>query len=238
MTCVGTVVAINRYPVKSMAGEQLSQADLRWHGIDGDRQYAFVRTADTSRFPWLSARDLSELVLYRAAFGDRADPRRSGVDVLAPDDERYPLGAPALLARLAGDAGAALALLQMGRGLYDAMPVSVITTATHAALDAAHKAAIDPARFRTNIIIDSDAREGDWQACQLVFGDRDNPPRLLGSTPIPRCALITIDPATAVRDASILRTVAQDFDNRVGLYCAPAATGTIHIGDRVHVVPA
>lgn len=238
MKCVGTVVAINRYPVKSMAGERLSEADLRWHGIDGDRQYAFVRTADTSRFPWLSARDLSQLVLYRASFGDRADPRHSGVDVIAPDGRQYPLGAEALRERLSEDAGAPLALLQLGRGLYDAMPVSVITTATHVALDARHGAAIDPTRFRTNIIIDSDAREGDWQARQIVFGDRDDAARLLGITPIPRCALITIDPATATRDASILRTVAQEFGNRIGLYCAPAATGTIRVGDSVNVVDA
>ena len=84
---MGEVAALHRYPVKSMAGEALPQADLRWSGIDGDRQYAFVRADDRTRFPWLSARDLSRLVLYRPAFRDPADARRSPLDVTIPDGQ-------------------------------------------------------------------------------------------------------------------------------------------------------
>ena len=36
---IGRVTAIYRYPVKSMGGESLRSATLRWQGIDGDRQY-------------------------------------------------------------------------------------------------------------------------------------------------------------------------------------------------------
>ncbi len=32
---VGVVAALNRYPVKSMAGETLAEADLRWSGLRG-----------------------------------------------------------------------------------------------------------------------------------------------------------------------------------------------------------
>ena len=37
-SAIGEVAAIFRYPVKSMAGEQLEVAQMGWHGIEGDRR--------------------------------------------------------------------------------------------------------------------------------------------------------------------------------------------------------
>ena len=37
---IGHVEALFRYPVKSMAGERLEEANLGWHGLDGDRRLA------------------------------------------------------------------------------------------------------------------------------------------------------------------------------------------------------
>lgn len=71
---VGTVAALYRYPVKSMRGEAMERARLRWTGIDGDRQYAFYRAANASRSPWLTARQLAEMVLYAPRYADPADP--------------------------------------------------------------------------------------------------------------------------------------------------------------------
>jgi hypothetical protein len=53
---IGQIKAIFRYPVKSMAGEQLDSANLGWHGLDGDRRFAFRRIADEGGFPWLTAK--------------------------------------------------------------------------------------------------------------------------------------------------------------------------------------
>lgn len=236
MVAIGTVVELAIFPVKSMAGAHPAAAELRWKGVEGDRQYAFVRVNDITRFPWLSARDLSRLVLYRAAFDEPADARRSPVSVTTPEGERLPLGSPQLLERIARECGDDLRLLQSGRGLYDAMPVSVATTATHRAIDAAHGGVVDRARFRTNIVIDSGVREIDWSGRFLAFGERDHGARLLAGASIPRCALITIDPADASRDPAIMRTVARSFGNEVGVYCATAMPGTIHLGDSVHLI--
>ena len=35
---IGQVEAIFRYPVNSLRGEPLDLAQLRWHGLDGDRR--------------------------------------------------------------------------------------------------------------------------------------------------------------------------------------------------------
>ena len=55
MTVVGRVVALRRYPVKSMAAEELDGAEVSWHGLAGDRRWAFVRDGQVrSGFPWLT----------------------------------------------------------------------------------------------------------------------------------------------------------------------------------------
>ncbi|MDQ1742160.1 MAG: uncharacterized protein QOE23_499, partial [Pseudonocardiales bacterium] len=59
---VGTVALLTRYPVKSMRGEQLEVGKLRGTGLFGDRQYAFLRSNDRTRFPWLTGRQLPDLV--------------------------------------------------------------------------------------------------------------------------------------------------------------------------------
>ena len=40
---VGRVAGMWRYPVKSMAAEALEWADVGWHGVEGDRRWAFIR---------------------------------------------------------------------------------------------------------------------------------------------------------------------------------------------------
>src|SRR5260370_28128844 len=89
MEYLGTVKAIYRYPVKSMGGESLMSAHLRWPGIDGDRQYAFYRAENTSRFPWLTGRELPDLVTSSARYLEPDNPRHSAVRVRlgATEDE-------------------------------------------------------------------------------------------------------------------------------------------------------
>ena len=228
---VGTVAELARFPVKSMAGERPAAVELDWQGIEGDRQFAFYRTGDRGRFPWLSGRDLPELLLHRACFRHPENPRRSPVEVTTPDGAVLPLDDPRLLASLTARAGTPLALLQVGRGTYDSMPLSIVSTATHSALDAAHGRPLDPRRFRTNILVESAAPEAEWRGWRLGFGP--GAAELLVADGIPRCAIITVDPASGARDPSAMRTVAQGFGNMVGVYASPAKPGGIRLGDPV-----
>src|SRR6185369_6475691 len=61
---IGKVEAIFRYPVKSMGGERLEDAELGWHGLEGDRRLAFRKINDRGGFPWLTASKLADLVLF------------------------------------------------------------------------------------------------------------------------------------------------------------------------------
>src|SRR5512147_2315562 len=69
---LGHVRELVRYPVKSMAGTVTESAFLGWHGLDGDRRFAFRRLGDDSGFPWLTASRVHELILYHPAGRDES----------------------------------------------------------------------------------------------------------------------------------------------------------------------
>ena len=233
---MGRIVALRRYPVKSMRAEVLDTAALHWTGLHGDRQYAFCRAADRSDFPWLTGRQIPGLVLHTARYSDPSNPRLSRVRVTTPDGADYAIDDPELAQRLSEAVDGPVRLLRMGRGAFDAMPVSVITTSTGQAVSKAHRAPVALDRFRANLVIAPDdpaVTERDWLGRALVLGDDPDPPILRLDWLIPRCAMVAIDPVTAIRDASMLRTVVQRFGNEVGAYCAVQAPGRIRVGDRV-----
>jgi uncharacterized protein YcbX len=233
---VGHVSALNRFPVKSMAGERLAMAELDWQGIEGDRQYAFVRAANGTRFPWLTAREVPAMVLHHARFADPARPKRSAVMVETPDGATLSLHDPMLKAHLEEAAGEPAALIQVARGCYDSMPVSIQSSAGHAALEAAHGGMLDIDRFRINVIVESDLPATLWQGRRLAFGDEEDGAVVQCADPIARCVIVTIDPATGAKEPRVLRIVAQAFGNSYGVYSSPARPGLIRIGDPVRLV--
>jgi hypothetical protein len=112
MSIVGTVESVWRYPVKSMAGEEVEGAFLGFASLYGDRLFAFKSTASPKGFPYLTT-------LY-------AEPAELMVDVHTPSGELLSIDDPALLAMLGEgiDAANVLSLVQTDRALTDLRPVS------------------------------------------------------------------------------------------------------------------
>lgn len=225
---VGIVKALYRYPVKSMMGESVSEANLYWHGLDGDRRYAFVRGDVQSSFPWLSGRQIPEMLLYQPRFIDPDDVVNSAVEVTAPNGRSLPVTSPELLAELADLYGAEVNMINIGRGVFDSMPVSVMSTATADALNA------DFRRFRQNIVIETSSGEPfveeNWCGQTLTFGDKT---RVQLNRRIPRCVMVNVDPETAVKDPTILKNIAQNRENCVGVHASTEEPGHIAVGDAV-----
>jgi uncharacterized protein YcbX len=71
---VAVIRQFGRYPVKSMRGVSLAATTLTLQGVLADRRYAFVQTASRSSFPWLTARELPELLCYRTSV-EEASPQ-------------------------------------------------------------------------------------------------------------------------------------------------------------------
>src|SRR5687768_15371195 len=88
---LGRISALFRYPVKSMAGELLDVARLSWHGIEGDRRFAFRRLTDNSGFPWLIASKLPQLLLYKPFGLDSNTAELLPTHVRTPDGKEYEL---------------------------------------------------------------------------------------------------------------------------------------------------
>lgn len=158
---------------------------------------------------------------FAARYDKPADPIHSLVAVTDQDGAEFDIRDPTLAALLSDAAGTAVRLLRLGRGCFDAMAISVLTTTMAAAVERAHSGAVGIERFRANLVIepeDGGATEQDWFGRSIAVGAEGA--CLDAAWPIPRCAMVGIDAATGARDASIIQTVSQRFDNRVGAYCS------------------
>src|SRR5882724_8214516 len=127
---IGHVEAIFRYPVKSMGGERLEVAKLGWHGLEGDRRLAFRRMDDRSGFPWLTASQLPDLLLFAP------DPREAGAQgdlpthIRTPDGQAMPVFGDDLAAEVARRYGAPVQMTHLRHGIFDDATISVIASDT------------------------------------------------------------------------------------------------------------
>ena len=233
MTVVGRVVALRRYPVKSMAAEELDEIEVSWHGLAGDRRWAFIRDGQVrSGFPWLTIRQRPELAHYRPRLTEPERPNASAVLVRTPSGGELGVTDPALAASL----GAGVRVIKQDRGVFDTFPLSLLTTQTVAGLGRLTGAELTACRFRPNLLVDaagSDFPEDGWVGRVLRIGGL----RMRVDARDMRCVVITIDPVTLRRDPAILRAVARERDARLGVYGTIVAPGRVALGDPVELEP-
>ena len=262
MTIVGHVESLWRYPVKSMRGEKLDSAFVGFSGIYGDRLFAFHNPAAQPGFPYLTGRELAEMLLYRPTFRhpDKAlcppnltaaeslppgaTPLYPGADELAVDVETtdgnvLAIDNPVLHEQLRSKSGKpdSLTLLRSDRAMTDCRPVSLISTQTASTLGHEVGIALDPRRFRANIYVDLGAAAGFSEDAFLGRSVRIGAKAVLSLVERdPRCKMITLDPDTAEANPAVLRKVAQAHDGKAGVYGAVLVEGTIHPGDEITVL--
>jgi MOSC domain-containing protein len=233
MAVVGRVAGLCRYPVKSMAGEELDGAEVSWHGLAGDRRWAFIRDGQVrSGFPWLTIRERPELARYRPRFADPGRPNASAVLVRTPRGGELEVADPALAAGF----GPGVRVIKCDRGIFDTMPLSLLTTQSIAGLGRLAGTDLAPGRFRPNLLVDACGRdfpEDAWVGRVLRIGGL----RMRVDKRDQRCVVVTVDPVTLCRDPAILRTIARDRDARFGVYGSTVAPGQVAVGDPVELEP-
>ena len=230
---VGRVLGIWRYPVKSMAANALTEADISWHGVAGDRRWAFVREGVVqSGFPWFTLRERSDLNQFIPSFVDPAHPDKSATHVRTPSGVEYDITDPKLASELSPTP---IRLIKQDRGVFDTFPLSLITAQTITRLSEMTGESLQVERFRPNLLIDTFAStpfcEDTWVGRVLRIGGI----RMRVDKRDGRCAVITIDPVTAKRNADILRVVARERDGCIGVYGTTVEPGRVRAGDEVHV---
>lgn len=227
---VGRVVGLWRYPVKAMAAEALEAVDVSWHGLAGDRRWAFVRDGiPRSGFPWMTIRERSEMCRYRASFAEPGRPDASRTLVTTPSGAELDVIDPALAAEL----GDGVRVIKQDRGVFDSAPLSLITTQTVAGLGALVGHELDVRRFRPNVLVEATGSgefpEDGWVGSVLRLGGV----RMRVDRRDERCVVVNVDPATTERDPAVLRAIAQQRETRIGVYGSTVEPGRVAVGDPV-----
>lgn len=255
--------ALYRYPVKGFTPERRESLVIQDDGrVQGDRSLVF-RFADAvepedATFPksrGLALMTFPTLARVDLAFDDEARTLRLRVDDIDVTADLSDAGRARLAeavtaylrttsdARLL-DADGILPLGLLGDGRtarFQDRPqgfISLHGAASVEAVDAAVPAPVDDRRFRSNIVVSGTApwAELDWvgrvRIGEVVFEVQK---------PIERCAAITANPDTGVRDARLLRVLTGEFgqdEATLGILLLPAdGGGEIRVGDEVTPLP-
>ncbi|WP_332681693.1 MOSC domain-containing protein [Bosea sp. (in: a-proteobacteria)] len=252
------VASLYRYPVKGLSPERLAGAALASGGyFPGDRLFAIengpsgfdpaapvhqpkikylmlMRNESLARLKTLHDDASGELVIAQEGREVlRIDPASpEGRERLAvffegfmPDELR---GRPRLLAAPEG-----YRFTDSRSGF-----VSIINLASVADLEARMGVAIDPLRFRGNVLVEGLPA---WAENDLVGRELEGPAglRLQVIKRIERCAATNVDPATGIRDLQIPRALMQAYGHvDCGIYCRVLAGGSLAQGARLEPVAA
>ena len=262
MSIIGTVESLWRYPVKSMRGEEITEAFAGFAGFYGDRCYAVGNSSARVGFPYLNATRHEEMLQYQPRFRDpeRAvrPPNLTEAESIAPGvtpanagegdldlDVVTPLGTvltvddPALLEMLGeGLKGENhLSLLRSDRALTDCRPVSLISLQTIGQIGDELGFALDKRRFRANIYLDlaggGGFGEDDFVGRRLCIGPKAE---IMVLERDPRCKMISLDPETGEHNPEVLKQVARSHDANAGVYCAVLVEGMVKKGDVVELL--
>ena len=204
---VGTVAALRRYPVKSLRGESLEAVAIARGGLAGDRARALVvREGHARAGKTYRGKENDRLHLTAAAGEAQLLAQRSGVSAeVVESDERF----------------------------FDAAPVSLLVDRWLEGASAELGFAVEAGRFRANIEVAAGAAfaltEQDLVGSLLEIGEV----RLRVASPIDRCVAVTYAPDGGGNQPHLLRYLAQQRDNKMGIYCTVEREGIVRLGDRI-----
>lgn len=241
---IGRLELLRRYPVKSMKGEDLERAFVAHSGLAGDRVYAFLDPGKKTNFPWVTAREVPELIRFNPRFVEPPgetirypDSPAYRVQVETPEGDRRGMEDPDFLRLLEKRWGRPLELRFSEQGMHDALPVSLFSLPTLRRLEAETGLPLDPKRFRANFYVE-------WANAEPFYEENiigkilqvGESLRILVAEKDPRCVIINLDPETAAASPEILKTVGREHAGRAGVYAAVVKEGLAAQGDPVFLL--
>lgn len=211
------VQEIWRYPVKSMAGEQLQSARLTSSGIDGDR----VIQVHNAQGRTVTSRTYPGLLGFPATLDEQGNPLIGGRPWVDPDVLAAVRKVVGPGARLVHDESA---------DRFDVLPLLVATDGAISAFGRGGR------RLRPNIVIGgvNGLDERAWQGGQLLIGEVAIRVADLRS----RCIMTTFDPGTLAHDPNVLRDIVKRFGGKLALNCDVARGGEIQVGQEAAITSA
>jgi uncharacterized protein YcbX len=233
---IGHVEALFRYPVKSMAGQWLEDANLGWYGLDGDRRLAFRRMDDRSGMPWLTASKLPDLLLFAPRRND-AVQEDLPTHIRTPDGEVMPVFGENLAKEVGRRYGAPVQMMQLRHGIFDEACISVIASDTVREIGRLAGRSLDIRRFRPNVIVrllrSGPFQEDEWVGGVLSFGEGADAPAVAVTMRDERCGMVNLDPDSASPAPEVLKAVVRANENNAGIYGAVTRIGRLAVGQTV-----
>ncbi len=209
------VKEIWRYPVKSMAGEQLQSARLTPAGIEGDRLVQVKNKLGRM----VTSRTHPRLLGFHASIDPNGNPLVDG----------RPWTEPSILAEVQKIAGPDARLVHDdGLDRFDVLPLLVATDG------AIQQFGRDGRRLRPNIVVGGvdGLEERRWQGGQLLIGGV-----VIGIHDLRgRCIMTTFDPDTLAQDLNVLRDIVKRFGGKLALNCEVVVGGVIQVDQAVEFV--
>jgi uncharacterized protein len=208
------VAELWRFPVKSLAGEQLTEAEITSNGVRGDRLVA-VRGPEGIR----TSRRQYRLLGLHGTLGSAGKALIDGA----------PWTTPATLERVQDAAGDDAWLQETDdSGRFDVLPLLVATDGAIAAFGR------DGRRLRPNIVIGGveGLAERSWPGGVLRIGGAEIALDSLRA----RCPMTTVDPDTLERDPGVLKDIYRRFNGELALNAAVRRPGVIRVGDPVRLI--
>ena len=235
---VGSVVALWRYPVKSMLGEELEEAEVSGRGFFGDRIYAVAdaesgQIRNAKRAGWEGLFGF-KAVLARGRAGGGVPP----VGIVLPDGGVLMSDREDRDRVLSEIFGREVRLVSDGAGgFFDLGAVHLLTTASLERLRELYpEGDFDARRFRPNVVVDTGERgfvEEGWLGRTLRLGEEVV---MEVTDPVDRCAMTTLPQGELPKDSGILSTAYRHNDNNVGVYARVLRGGCVRRGDRVTLI--
>lgn len=222
--------SITRYPVKSMAGEDLAVVELDARGLVGDRVLA-VQTEDGRLGSGKDSRRFRRVPGLRHA---RAvlDPHGQ-VRVELPDGTSWQAGQPGVDAALSAWLGRPVQLVREADvSHFDEDGLHLLTTASLQAVAARTGLDVDVRRARANLVLDTPRAgfvEDGWLGGTFQVGTAV----VAVSTPMPRCDMVN-QPGLDLPDArGTLRRLGEVHGGDLGVVAAVLTPGRVSVGDPV-----
>lgn len=235
MQRVGVIRIVARYPVKSMRGEAYASLPLTLQGFEEDRRFAFVQAESRSAFPWLTAREMPELLRWQTSVEKPGTPDVA-VSVTTPSGERWPIASSELRQAIEKRFGKPVFLLRDYRGSFDVANVSLISEQTIQRIAEESQTEANPWRFRPNLLVKVEGGEAfdelKWVGRVLRLGDKA---RIAVTEVDERCVMITLDPTTTGPAPQILKCVVQQHNKRAGVYATVLTPGEVRTGDGINL---
>ncbi len=210
------VAELWRYPVKSMRGERLQEAEVLRTGIRGDREIVVV---SKSRQRVITSRRHHQLLGLQG--GISPETREATINGAKWDS-------PEALALVEQAVGEKVELVHVpGIERFDVLPLLVSTDGAIEAIG------VDRRRFRPNIFIGGveGLTERQWEGKRIRIGEVE----IYAAQLRARCVMTTYDPDTLEQDRNVLFRIVKEFDGTMALDCSVQKPGTIRVGDPVTI---